>query len=62
MSFTMRIKINTTLLLVTASLTLSVNAVELDQFTGLWITDSGNAHISIVDCGNQTPCGSISWI
>lgn len=29
---------------------------------GRWLTADENAHITITDCGDGTPCGEISWL
>ena len=29
---------------------------------GTWVVGSGNAHVEIVDCGDGTPCGTISHL
>ena len=28
---------------------------------GTWITEDGDAHIAITDCGDGTPCGKLVW-
>ncbi len=29
---------------------------------GTFATESGNSHITIADCGDGSPCGTVSWI
>lgn len=28
---------------------------------GLWAVESGDAHITVKDCGDATPCGTLAW-
>jgi uncharacterized protein (DUF2147 family) len=37
------------------------HAEDLDV-AGLWLTDTGDAHIKITDCDDATPCGVIAWL
>lgn len=30
--------------------------------SGMWQTEEGGAHISIADCGDGTPCGTLVWV
>lgn len=29
---------------------------------GTFLTESGTSHVDIVDCGDGSPCGTVSWI
>lgn len=29
---------------------------------GTWVTQAGNSHVEIADCGDGTPCGTVVWI
>lgn len=40
---------------------MSAEADAHDVF-GVWQTEAGTAHISIADCGDGTPCGTVSWV
>ena len=48
-------------LLTTAILTLASPAFAADgkAVYGTWLTEGGNAHIKIADCGDGTPCGTV---
>jgi len=35
-------------------------AADSKDVYGTWVVGSGNAHVKIVDCGDGTPCGTIS--
>ncbi len=51
---------NLVLVALVASFT-ATQAVALDV-AGLWLTPDGASHVEIADCGDGTPCGSVSWI
>jgi len=29
---------------------------------GLWLTEAGDGHVNITDCGDGTPCGALVWV
>jgi len=29
---------------------------------GLWLTEAGDGHVEITDCGDGTPCGALVWV
>ena len=29
---------------------------------GTWVTEAGTSYVKIADCGDGTPCGTVSWI
>lgn len=29
---------------------------------GRWLTQAGDAHIDVTDCGDGTPCGALAWV
>ena len=29
---------------------------------GIWLTQKGNAHVEVRDCGDGTPCGTMVWV
>ncbi len=37
-------------------------AAESVDVAGVWVVQSGNAIVEIIDCGNATPCGKIAWV
>ncbi|WP_306251672.1 DUF2147 domain-containing protein [Parvularcula sp. IMCC14364] len=41
--------------------TTPVLAEELDV-AGLWLTQSGGGKVNISDCGDGTPCGTLTWV
>ena len=39
----------------------AAHADPLDVY-GMWATQAGSAHVSIEDCGDGTPCGTVVWM
>ena len=52
------------ILLTTALLTLTSPALAADgkAVYGTWLTESGSAHVDIADCGDGTPCGTVTHL
>lgn len=42
-------------------LAMTARAVGHDVF-GLFATEEGTSHVSIADCSDGTPCGTVVWI
>ena len=48
------------LLLLTLMMAPLAHASDLN-IAGVWITEAGDAHVEISDCGDGTPCGTLVW-
>jgi len=49
------------LILSTCLMPMMAIANPLDVY-GLWLTEAGDAHVEITDCGDGTPCGALVWV
>ena len=48
-------------LIFAATISLAANADPHDVF-GTWATEAGTSHVTIADCGDGSPCGTVTWI
>ena len=58
----MKVSMKRTILILTAILFTPSALAETHDIYGLWLTESGEGLIEIVDCGDGTPCGSLVWV
>lgn len=49
------------LAIVATGFTMTAQADPLDVF-GTFLTQKGNSHVTIADCGDSSPCGTVAWI
>ena len=56
----MRICRHILLTFLTLPLAVMAHATDLN-IAGIWVTEAGDAHVKIEDCGDGTPCGRLVW-